>query len=196
MPMNWPLIFLQAATATVMIISLFGLLIPIYPGLTVIWAASLVYGIIVGFKALGWVSWLIFAVITILMIFGNVIDNIITSKKAYDSGASIWSVIVALIAGVIGAIIWTPIGGLLVAPIALFLAEYYRQRDWRKGFATSRAWIGGTGMVIHHPLPDRHGHDRTVADLGAEHPLGTVELGITNYPNFLIILINNIRIIS
>ena len=143
--MNWPLIFLQAATATVMIISLFGLLIPIFPGLTVIWAASLVYGIIVGFKALGWVSWLIFAVITILMIFGNVIDNIITSKKAYDSGASIWSVIVSLIAGVIGAIIWTPIGGLLVAPIALFLAEYYRQRDWRKGFATSRAWIVGLG---------------------------------------------------
>jgi uncharacterized protein YqgC (DUF456 family) len=67
--MNWPLIFLQAATATVMIISLFGLLIPIYPGLTVIWAASLVYGILVGFKALGWVAWLIFIVITLLMLF-------------------------------------------------------------------------------------------------------------------------------
>ena len=83
--------------------------------------------------------------ITILMIFGNVIDNIITSKKAYDSGASIWSVIVSLIAGVIGAIIWTPIGGLLVAPVALFLAEYYRQKDWRKGLATTRGWLVGLG---------------------------------------------------
>jgi hypothetical protein len=143
--MNWPLIFLQAATATVMIISLFGLIIPVYPGLTVIWGASLVYGIIVGFAALGWVSWLIFAMITVLMIFGNVIDNIITSKKAYDSGASIWSVLAALIAGVIGAIIWTPIGGLLIAPLALLLAEYFRQRDWRNAFTTAMGWIVGLG---------------------------------------------------
>ena len=51
--MNWPLIFLQAATATVMVISLFGLLIPVYPGLTVIWAAALVFGILVGFESAG-----------------------------------------------------------------------------------------------------------------------------------------------
>jgi uncharacterized protein YqgC (DUF456 family) len=143
--MNWPLIFLQAATATVMIISLFGLLLPIYPGLTVIWVASLIYGILVGFKALGWAAWLIFAFITLLMLFGNVIDNIVTGKKAYDSGASIWSVIVAMIAGVVGAIIWTPIGGLLVAPLALLLAEYYRQRTWRKAFASTRGWLVGLG---------------------------------------------------
>jgi uncharacterized protein len=143
--MNWPLIFLQAATATVMVISLFGLLIPVYPGLTVIWAASLVYGILVGFKALGWVAWVVFVVITLLMLFGNVIDNIITNKKAYDSGASIWSVIVSMIAGVIGAIIWTPIGGLLVAPLALFLAEYYRLRDWRKALTSTRGWLVGLG---------------------------------------------------
>jgi uncharacterized protein YqgC (DUF456 family) len=146
--MNWPLIFLQAATATVMIISLFGLLIPIYPGLTVIWAASLVYGILVGFKALGWVAWLIFIVITLLMLFGNVIDNIVTGKKAYDSGASIWSVIVAMIAGVVGAIIWTPIGGLLVAPLALLLAEYYRQREWRKALESTRGWLVGLGWAF------------------------------------------------
>jgi hypothetical protein len=143
--MNWPLIFLQAATATVMIISLFGLLIPIYPGITVIWVAALIYGILVGFNALGWIAWLIFIVITLLMVFGNVIDNIVTGKKAYDSGASIWSVVVAMIAGVVGAIIWTPIGGLLIAPLALFLAEYYRQREWRKALASTRGWLVGLG---------------------------------------------------
>jgi uncharacterized protein YqgC (DUF456 family) len=143
--MNWALIFIQALTATVMVFSLFGLLIPVYPGLTVIWAASLVYGILVGFKAMGWIAWVIFALITGLMLFGNVIDNFITSKKAYDSGASIWSVIVALVASVICAIIWTPLGGLLIAPVALFLAEYYRQRDWRKAFASTRGWIVGLG---------------------------------------------------
>ena len=80
-----------------MVISLFGLLIPVYPGLTVIWAAALVYRH-PGRLSRRWdgYRWLIFAMITILMLFGNVIDNIITSKKAYDSGASIWSVIVSL----------------------------------------------------------------------------------------------------
>lgn len=145
---NWPLILLQAATGTIMLISLFGLIVPIYPGLTVIWVASLLYGILVGFKALGWVSWLIFGILTVLMIFGNVIDNVITAKKSYDSGASGWSVAIGIVAGVIGSIFWTPIGGLIVAPAALFLAEYRRLRDKQKAFEATKAWMIGLGWAF------------------------------------------------
>jgi uncharacterized protein YqgC (DUF456 family) len=146
--MNWGLIFHQAVVGTVMVVSLFGLVIPIYPGLTVIWAAALVYGIVVGFSSLGWVAWLLFALITILMLFGNIIDNVITGKKAYDSGASMWSILVAIVAGVIGSIFWTPIGGLLIAPLALFLVEFYRLKDKKKAFESTRAWIVGLGWAF------------------------------------------------
>jgi uncharacterized protein YqgC (DUF456 family) len=53
-----------------------------------------------------------------------------------------------MIAGVVGAIIWTPIGGLLVAPLALLLAEYYRQREWRKALESTRGWLVGLGWAF------------------------------------------------
>ena len=48
-----------------MVVGQLGLIIPIFPGNVVIWAASLVYGIIFGFGKLGGI---LFGVITLLML--------------------------------------------------------------------------------------------------------------------------------
>jgi uncharacterized protein YqgC (DUF456 family) len=146
--MDWPLIIFQALIGTLMVISLFALLVPVFPGLTVIWGLALFYGIVVGFQSLGWVAWLIFIFMTLLMLFGNIVDNLITGKQAYDSGASPWSIAVAIVAGVISSIIWTPVGGLLIAPLALFLIEFYRLRDWKKSLASTKAWLIGLGWAF------------------------------------------------
>lgn len=140
---DWALIVLKAITATVMVISLFGLMIPFFPGLVVIWAAALVFGLIV--SGYNWLGWLVMILLTILMIFGSVIDNVITAKKVYDTGAAISSIIIGVIAGVVGGIFWTPIGGLIVAPLAVLLAEYLRVRNWKKAARATSGWLVGLG---------------------------------------------------
>ena len=139
---NWPLILLQTLTGTLMVISLFAMLIPGVPGPLLIWAEALVFGLIVGFN---WLAWLMMVLLTILMIFGSVIDNIITAKKAYDSGASTLSIIVGIIAGILGAIFWTPIGGLLTAPLGVLAAEYWRLRSLRGAAKSTQGWLVGLG---------------------------------------------------
>jgi uncharacterized protein YqgC (DUF456 family) len=141
-PVNWPLIILQSLTATVMVISLFALLIPGVPGLFIIWGSALVFGLIVGFN---WLAWLMMGLLTILAIFGGVIDNIITAKTTFDAGASIWSIIVGVIVGVIAGILWTPVGGLIAAPIGVLAVEFWRLRDLRKAAGTTKGWIIGLG---------------------------------------------------
>ena len=47
-----------------MLVGLIGLIIPIYPGLTIIWIAALIYAIVDGF---GWPAWLFFSFISIFM---------------------------------------------------------------------------------------------------------------------------------
>lgn len=126
-----------------MLVGLFGLLVPIFPGLTVMWLSALGYGLIKGFNPTGIV---LFIIITILMLLGNVVDNLLMGHGAHKSGATWASTIVALLAGVIFTVLLPPIGGIIAAPLAVLLLEYIRQKDWNKAFQALRGMASGWGL--------------------------------------------------
>ncbi|HZW02693.1 MAG TPA: DUF456 domain-containing protein [Anaerolineaceae bacterium] len=136
---------LQWIILSVMLFGLFSLLIPIIPGLVIIWVAGLVYGLVTGFTLTGGI---IFAVMTILMIGGSLVDNVLMGASARKTGASWVSIIVALAAGLVGSLIWPPLGGLFAALIGIFLVEFYRHRDWRKAFESTRGMAFGCGWAV------------------------------------------------
>lgn len=129
----------------VMIVSLLGLIVPIFPGTVIIWIVTLIYGLINGFGLGGGI---IFALITILMIISTLADNILMGAKARESGASWTSIVLALGTAIIGTIIFPPVGGLIGAPIVLFLAEYNRVKDREKALATVKALALGWGWAF------------------------------------------------
>jgi len=130
-------------TQIVMLLGLLGLAVPIYPGLVVMWLAGLGYGIVQGFTPLGWV---VFALMTILMLIGTVIDNILMGAGAKKSGASWMGIGVALLAGLVGTLLFPPLGGLIAAPLAVLVFEYWRQKDWEKAWAALRGLALGWGL--------------------------------------------------
>jgi len=70
-------LFLQAVlevfTLFVLIVGLLGLIVPVFPGLTVMWLGTLVYALIqnAAGNMNGW-KWFLFSLITVLMIIGNI----------------------------------------------------------------------------------------------------------------------------
>ncbi len=64
---------LRIVLLAVMLFGLFSLLIPVLPGLVIIWVPALVYGLVSGFN---WGSGILFAIITVLMIAGSLVDNV------------------------------------------------------------------------------------------------------------------------
>ena len=62
-----------------MLIGLFGLVVPVFPGITVIWLLTLAYGIIFDFGTLG--AWL-FGLLTLLAVIGELSDNILMRGRA------------------------------------------------------------------------------------------------------------------
>lgn len=132
-------------TGLTMFVGLVGLIVPIFPGNVVIWVAALIYGISTGFETLGW--WM-FGLITLLMLAAVSADNILMGAKARASGASWLSIILALLSGVIGTIVFPPIGGLVAAPLILFAAEYVRLRDHTKALQTIRGLLIGWGLAF------------------------------------------------
>jgi hypothetical protein len=134
-------------TQFLLLVGLFGLVVPIFPGLMVMWLTILGYGILTGFGKLGIV---LFILITILMIAGSLLDNVLMGAGARQGGASWKTIAVALIAGVIGTILFPPLGGLVAAPLAVLLLEYYRVRDWKLArqavFGLATGW--GISFVV------------------------------------------------
>jgi uncharacterized protein YqgC (DUF456 family) len=132
-------------TLIIMAVGLFGLIVPIFPGITVIWLAALGYGVVTGFSTLGWV---LFAVITILLIVGVTIDNVLMGAKARKEGAAWSSLALGMLAGILGTIFFPPVGGIIAAPLVVLLLEYNRQRDFNKALASLRGLAIGWGAAF------------------------------------------------
>jgi uncharacterized protein YqgC (DUF456 family) len=142
---NWQGYLLPLAVQVVIIVGLVGLLIPVFPGLLIIWGATLAYGIIAGFN---WWGWVLFAFITVVGLGASLADNVLMAGGAKTGGASWGSVIVAMVAGIVGTIVLPPFGGLLFAPVAVLLLEYFRLKDWRQAWTATIGMVKGYGVAF------------------------------------------------
>ncbi len=79
-------IVIQALVLTFMLVGLMGLLIPVFPGLAIIWLAAAGYMLYAASngRMTGW-DWFLFALITLLAAVGGVIDNIIIAAKLRET---------------------------------------------------------------------------------------------------------------
>lgn len=129
----------------IMLAGLAMLLLPILPGLWVMWLAALVYLVVTGIDLSGGI---LFGIITILTIIGGLMDNIMMGANARGSGASWLSIGVALVGVIIGSILLPPLGGLLFGMAGIFLVEYFRIKDWRKALESTKGLALGCGWAV------------------------------------------------
>jgi uncharacterized protein YqgC (DUF456 family) len=138
-------LLIKSITLTVMLAGL--LVLALLPGLVIIWAAALGYGLVAGFGTLGWIM---FSILTVLMIAGTVVDNILMSRSAHKEGAPWWVILLALVAAIVGSfVIPIPIiGGILAALGTVFVIECIRRKDWRKALVSLKGMLVGWGWAF------------------------------------------------
>jgi len=135
----------QIALLVVMLVGLFSLLLVIIPGLTIIWLAALIFGILVGFDLAGTI---IFLILTAMMVVGNVLDQILMGARAKKSGASWLGIFLATLAAFVFSILMPPFGGMIAALVTLMAVELVRLKDWRKAARTSREMAAGCATAV------------------------------------------------
>jgi uncharacterized protein YqgC (DUF456 family) len=138
-------ITLLILTGLTMLIGWLSLFIVIIPGLVIMWVGGLAYGLASGFDTTGWI---IFAIMTVLMLVGSLIDNVLMGASARQKGASWWSLGAAWLGAIIGTIVLPPIGGLIFALLAIFIAEYFRLKDTKQAFQSSTSLATGCGWSV------------------------------------------------
>jgi uncharacterized protein YqgC (DUF456 family) len=140
---------IQAFTLFALIFGLLGLLVPIFPGLTVMWVATLVYAIVeAGAAKMAAVDWVLFAFITVLMLAGNVIDNIIIARHMRERKIPWSSIMLGYAAGLVASIFLTPLAGLVASPVGLYMAELGRLHDRSAALASTKAYMTGWGWSL------------------------------------------------
>ena len=133
-------LILAGITLVVMLFGLFGLIVPILPGLVIIWVAALGYGIFAGFDTPGWIM---FAIITVLMIFGELAEHVLMGTHAHKEGAPWWVVLIVLAVAIAGNFLVPILGGILAGLLALFGIEWLRSKDAKKALASMRGLLVG-----------------------------------------------------
>ncbi len=140
------IVLVDTLTLFVLLVGLVGLIVPIFPGLTVMWLGTLAYALLQSAaQRMTFWDWVLFALITVLMIVGNIVDNIIIARKMRDKFVPWSSILLAFAASLIASIFLTPIVGLAVAPLALFGLEYRRLRDRTAAIESTKAYVIGWG---------------------------------------------------
>jgi len=150
---DWLPAFLQVALETLTLFALFvglaGLIIPVFPGLFIMWLATLFYALIQNGadKMTTW-DWVAFTTITLLMIVGNIADNIIIAAKMRDQFIPWSSILLAFAAGIVVSIFFTPLIGLIAAPLGLYAAEYRRLNNRDDAWKSTKTYMIGWGWAF------------------------------------------------
>jgi uncharacterized protein len=142
-------VVLETLTLLALIVGLLGLIIPIFPGLVIMWLGTGIYALIqnAAGNMTGW-KWTLFGAITILMITGSIVDNIIIARKIRDKYVPWSSILFAFAAGIIASIFFTPLIGLLAAPGGLYVAENHRLKNSQAAFEATKAYMIGWGWAF------------------------------------------------
>ena len=132
-----------ALCALIMAIGLIGTLLPVLPGLLLIWATALVYGLIDGFGVVGGIA---FGVITLLLAIAYVLQIVLPHRRGRASGAPTSTLVVGALAAVAGFFLIPVVGLVVGAVVGVLAAEYARTRRWEAAWRSTKGVAVGIGL--------------------------------------------------
>jgi len=139
-------------TVAFILVGVIGVVIPILPGILLVWLSVLIYAIFEGFGA---IDPLTFGFITIIAIVAGTADIWMALFGAKTGGASVISMIYGIVGavsgffvlGAIAPIIGSLFGGIIGYSAGVLLGQYQKQRDWNLAIRASLGGLAGWGVA-------------------------------------------------
>ncbi len=126
-------------------VGFFGALIPMVPGVPLVFAGILAYAIMTGFREIGPVLLVLFLILTV---FAVAVDWFATAIGARRFGASGWGIVGALVGLVVGLIVFPPLGA-FIGPIAgAIIFELARGRTTRESIRSGAGALVGYLVAV------------------------------------------------
>lgn len=125
--------------AIAIVTGIVGTVVPILPGLGLIWVAMLVYGVLLGF---GWAGWVAMTLATLLVAAGTYLGLRIPQRSASGTGLSIGAQLLALGLAVVGLVVFPPFGFAIGFVLAVYLVRWRATGDRSEAWSSTKTIIG------------------------------------------------------
>lgn len=132
-----------AGVIVAMAVGLFGTIIPMMPGLAIVWVAGLVYGLLTGFGALGIGA---MVAMTVLLLLGMAASYVLPHRAGVLAGVGRGSLRLGIIGAIAGFFVIPVLGLPIGAVLGVLLGEQHRLGDWSTAWTTTRKVALGFGL--------------------------------------------------
>jgi uncharacterized protein YqgC (DUF456 family) len=133
----------QTLIGLAMLVGLVGVVVPVLPGLLLVWAAGIAWVFLDGGGA---ARWTVAAVLTTLLIAGTAFKYVLPARSATGAGAPRSTLLLGAVGAIVGFFV-IPFVGLVVGGVGLvFLAERRRLGTWSAAWRSTRAVLVGVGI--------------------------------------------------
>ncbi len=145
--------FVFGVAVALIVVGVVGTIIPILPGLFLIWLTVLGYAVLEGFAAIDWFT---FIILTLIALVAGTADIWLSALGAKTTGASRRAMFLGFIGSIIGLIFGTAIpipifgsliGSILGYAIGLLLGQYHKYQDWNTAIKASLGGVAGWGVA-------------------------------------------------
>jgi uncharacterized protein len=134
---------LEVLVGLLMLIGVVGTVIPLLPGLLLVWGAGLLWVLADGG---GVVRWSVLVVLTVLFVVGTVAKYVLPGRRAAAEGAPATTLLLGVVGMVVGFFV-IPVVGLLAGGVAgVFLAERIRLGSTPAAWASTRRVLVAAGI--------------------------------------------------
>jgi len=138
-------VLLFIGTLLIMLVGLVGVILPMLPGVPIIWLGAFLYGLFTGFEEINWNILVTFAVLTGFTMILDYVANLYGAKKM---GATRWGILGALFGMLVGLFTGGVIGLLIGAFVGAVLGEVLsgktESQALKAGMGTFLGFLGGT----------------------------------------------------
>jgi uncharacterized protein YqgC (DUF456 family) len=124
---------------------LIGTVVPVLPGLWLSWLGVLGWAVFVDG---GWVRWLIFGIVSVVVGLGLVVKYAWPGRNLKRTGVPTWSIMLGGLVGLVGFFVVPVVGLPLGFVLGVLLSELVRQSDLRRAWTATVAALKAVGLSM------------------------------------------------
>ena len=138
--MDW----VTVVVVLMMVVGLIGIVVPVLPGLLLIWAAVLVWAA----DAQTTAGWIVLAVATTLALCGLLLQYLLPGRHLARAGVTTSSTVAGVALGVVGFFVIPVVGAFLGFPLGIYLAERVKLGAHAAAWASTRHALNAIALSI------------------------------------------------
>jgi len=127
-----------------MVVGLVGIVIPLLPGLLLVWAAVLIWASQTQSPA----GWVFFGIATILALSGSLLQYLLPGRRLAKAGVTSSTTMAGAVLAIVGFFVIPVIGAFLGFPLGIYLAERAKQGGHAEALMSTKHALKAIGLSM------------------------------------------------